>query len=542
MTTPSDHVPVAVAMNAPGVASVALELPWGSEDDPLWTPRPASAIARDSAYGGKGRLRKKASSLVALAASGDLVVRRALAEKALAGAPPGEIGLVPVALHDAEGLVADDFVLIDPRPWLPMDRAASEAIYVDEARPEGSPCDTVRRLAWGPERAPRHAAFRLAEHPHVALLRRDLAEALVKATKKGVVIVEPPYPTDVSMTLGPQAQLLRQVGVVGVAELAPAPPEADAARAAGAFWALYAGQRDEALRRAACASPMHALAVARSVDGGPRDDTRRGALGDPRAALLYAIQIDAGPRDDTREAAARADRTALAYAKYVDHGPHPVTRRGASATDAKDYDARGAKAARIAAALAGDGAPPKGPPPAARLEAAAPAAPRSRPAHEAPRYAEDHGPDAPPTHAPLEPGLRSDVDAFVGHGLGLVDLAADAPPERVVAAIDALVASVQRKERKLAKKKHAVMALGCALGDAVHRALGWSWAMVKDRDGTGGVAVVAPDRAAALYPLAIAERLLAPKGKGSTTALTLAMLAAGDLPPGAKPGAYAAIV
>jgi hypothetical protein len=542
MTPDPNHVPITPLFNAPGVANVRLELPWGREDDPLWTPRPARIAAFDAAFGGKGRLRKRARSLVALVDQAEVIVRRPVAERALAAVPPGELVLVPVALFDDEGLVADDFVMLDPRPWFPMDRDASDAVYVDPSSPHGSPCERVDRLAWGEGRTPPYAAFRLAEQPDVLLFRRELAEALGAATKKVVATVEPPYPQDTSMALGPQPTLLQQRGVLGVELMAPAPqrPE-DAAMSAEAFWSIVAGRSGASARAAACASPHYALCLARAVDRAPRDDTRQGALADPRTALLYALQVDGAPRDDTREAASRHPRASLAYAERVDHGPHEATRRGVAGSSWQgDYDARCAEGARIFAVLSGGEATS----PAAEAKEPAPArettAARAWPAHDRPRYAEDEGGAEPPTHAPLGPDLRSDVDAFIERGLELVGLAEDARPEDVVTALHAFVGEVQAKTRKLAKKKPAVMALGCAFGEQVHRALGWQWASVRAPDG-GGVALVAPDRAAALYPFALVERLVAPRAKENTLALTFEMLAAGELPPGARAGAYAAI-
>jgi hypothetical protein len=190
----AEHVPITRFFGAGGVDSVQLEAPWSSDENLLRGVCPAPIVARDSAFGGKGRLRKRAKSLVALDAGYDLVVRRSLAQKALVGVSEADLALVPVHLVDAQGLIDDDFALLDARPWFPMDRDASDADYADPANPHGSECKLVRRLAWGQGRAPRADAFRLGEHPDVTLLRRDLAVALSKALKKAL------WPTSITFS------------------------------------------------------------------------------------------------------------------------------------------------------------------------------------------------------------------------------------------------------------------------------------------------------------------------------------------------------
>ncbi len=542
----NEYVPITSVFGAPHVVQVRLDLPWGQFDDLLWGARPHVIDAHDSSFKGQGKTRKRAPSAVALDGVGSaIVVRRSLAERALAGVPATELSLVPVRLVDDEGVIDDDFALLDPIAWFPMDRDASEAEYADPSNPHGSECKRVLRLAWSAGRAPRLAAFRLGEHPDVILLRRDLAAALSKAVKKAVVVVEPPYPPeDRSFSIDTRPNALTQTSVAGLPGNArPWQPAAEAARSAEAFWSLYEGKADAAARAAACASPHYAFWLARTVDRAPADDTRRGALADAGYAFIYAATVDRAPRDDTRQAAAGTVLAALAYAEYVDHGPHEVTRRGVTDPDwAPYYPDRCAEAARVWAALSvgenGSPRPVVASPPAEASEP--PVAAREWPAHDRPRYSEDDGGTEPPTHAPLDAEVRSDVDEFIGRGLALMGLGEGARPEAVVSAVHAFVGEVQHKTRRLAKKKPAVMALGCAFGEQLHRALGWQWASVRTTDG-GGVALVAPDRAAALYPFALVERLLAPRAKENAVALTFNMLAAGELPPGARPGAYAAL-
>ncbi len=537
-----DHVPITIVAGAPGVAPVRLDLPWGPLDDLLWGARPGRVVARDAAYGGKGRLRKRVKSVVALDAGPSLIVRRSLVDRALAGVPAAELRRIPVALVDDEGVIDDDFVLLDPTAWVPMDREACDADHADPSNPHGAECTGVRRLAWGEGPAPAEAAFRLGEHPEVVIVRRDLAEALSKALKRAIVVVDPPYPGDdgaFSIASRPKALPFRPIlGAPGRAR--PWQPAAEAARSAEAFWALRGGRGDAAARAIACESAHYAFWLARAVDAAPADDTRRGAIADAGYAFAYAALVDRAPRDDTRAAAAATPDAAIAYAKYVDRGAHEVTRSAVAGTPWEpDYPTLCADGARVAAAVAegawGAPAPVAAPPPAASP------APLARPAPEGGRYAEDSGPADPPTHAPLDAGVRSDVDAFVGHGLELVGLDAADGPEAVIAAIHAFVGQVQQKTRKLAKRKHAEMALGCAFGEQLHRVLGWQWASVRAVDG-GGVAMVSPDRGIAIYPFAMMERLLAPRERSNTVELTFAMVASGVPPPGAKAGAYTALV
>ena len=159
------------------------------------------------------------------------------------------------------------------------------------------------------------------------------------------------------------------------------------------------------------------------------------------------------------------------------------------------------------------------------------------------RYAEDGSADAlAPSHAPLDAELRSTIDDFIAHGLELVAMDRASAPSKIVAAIAGFADDVQNGTRKLTgKKRHALMALGSLYGEALHRALGFTFALVKDAGGGGGVACIAPDRSVAVYVLMLLERLLEPGADTTAVTRIYDRLVANESPPGALPHAYAAV-
>ena len=543
MDASREFVPVTLMASHKGVVPGEIVFPWGTTVDKLdWGLRPRAVVAKHLIFKGRPPKRGRESSILAVDVYGQLVVRRSLLEKVLAKFPTERLDFVPAALFEQDELLDDDFAMLDPKLLFPIDRDASTVEWAAPDNPHGSLAKAVRALSWGEGRAPDVTAFRLGEEPQILLLRRGVAEALSKATQQALVIATSPYPgRERPFSLERLPNVLVQYEEHGVeAELAPWQPAGDAARSAQAFWELWAGRGDASHRALALQSPHYAFWLALLVDRGPRDDTRRAALRHPHHAYRYANQVDGCARDDTRIAASRVPLLASLYSRFVDRGPHEVTRQGVAGSDwASEYDNGLAEAERGWALVTG--AAPVDVPPAPQAPPPLVAA-RTWPTHDRPRYADPRpDPAAATAHDALSAKLRSDIDAFIEHGLTYVGLGPDATPEAVVAAIHAFTGEVQAKQRKLGRdKRRVVMALGCAYGEQLHRALGWQWADVRTPTG-GGLALVSPDRAVAFYALLLLERLLVPGQTANSAALAFNLVADGAFPPGAAPGAYAAL-
>ncbi len=553
-------VPLQQAMALPVVAGLTLEFPSGRGSLDLHRqPPPTLLQARDWTPKGGKKLRKdsgvRPSALVLAVFRSELALRRTLIEPLLQkyGAT-GDVDLVPIVLNDELGPLECDFVWVNPKQRLPLDRDAALAEYENPQNRHGSRCVRVQELLWGPGREPRAVLFRLGEHPDVVVAREDFALDLAKVTMQGLAPHPAPYRSDTKgadmdfrkgyqMHLG-MNDFYPYADAVAMPETAPAEVSS---RAAAGYFRLYAGAGEPGDREAVLACPHYAHYLAAAVDCDANDDTGAATLRHPMYAFLYASQVDHSPRDDTRLAAAQHPLSALAYARYVDGGPHPVTERGANHPAIEGSYAQDMLAAAKWATWRAAGEPVLD-----MMAAYAPAPVAARPvptiavaptlAVEVPRYADDAtAADAKPGHAPVAAEVRSDIDEFIGKGLELVGLDANATPQAVVAALHTWVDQLQLGQHKITKKQQVQMALGCALGEQLHRALGYQWAQVADKQQGGGVALVDPQRAVAVYVFVIAERMLAAKAKHNGIALTYNMLVAGTLPPGAKPGAYVAL-
>lgn len=543
MDTSREFVPVTVMRTDKSVVPGDIVFPWGTTIDKLdWGIRPTSLKAKHIIFKGRRPKRGREASILAVDVYAQIVVRRSVLQKVLAGFPDERLEFVPVALFEEGELLDDDFALLDPKLLFPIDRDASTVDWAAPDNPHGSLSKVVRKLQWGNGRAPDVTAFRLGEQPHIILMRRNLAEALEKATKQAIVIATAPYPgRERRFSIDREPNILVQYQEHGVeAQLAPWQPADEAALSGQAFWELWAGRGDATTRALALRSPHYAFWLARLVNLAPADDTRQAALQHPHYAYRYANQVDRATRDDTRLAASRVPLLASLYSRFVDHAAHDMTRQGVAGTDwAAQYDKDIAEAQRSWALATGGADVPPAP---AKPTPPPLVAPRIWPVHDRPRYAESSpDPAAETAHDALNAELRSDVDAFIDHGLAYVGLGPDATPEAVVSAIHVYTGEVQAKTRKLGRQKQRiVMALGCAYGEQVHRALGWQWADVRTPAG-GGIALVNADRSVAFYALYLIERLLEPGQTFNSVALGFNMVADGALPPGSAPGAYAAL-
>ncbi len=544
---------------AKGQTSARLSWPWEGLDDLRWRlqPRVAARMPRDVPlqasvvrYKGQPKKKGKTHAILSLGAYDAIILRQSLVAKVHAALGLPTTDWRPVHLFEDGALLDTDFALFDPVQTWPLDRDARDATWSEPANPHASCAVNVHAVRWSPGRAPPGVACRLLEFPELLLMRRDVAEALVRASQAQLTLLEPPLPTERPfMAPAPRPHIPTQHPEATFPWTPPGleAPEA-AKRTAEAFWriaerftvagptpGLPFGEPDD--RRLVCQNPHYARALAQAVDREAFDDSASAVLGSPLRALQFAMWVDGGPDDTTRLAACRLPATAYAYATFVDRGRHAETAAAvAGDTWGMDYDKMTDEAPRVWDVLLGQAAvtPPEA--------VAPPVAPRAWPTHDTPRYATS-SPDvaAERRHTAMAADLRSDIDAFIGHGLALVELGEDAPPDAVVSAIHRFVGRVQAREVKLgAKKKRTVMALGCALGEQVRRVLGWRWATVATPSG-GGVAVIPEDAAVAFHPLSLIERLLTPGAKANTTALQFNMLVAGSLPPGAVAGAYAAV-
>jgi hypothetical protein len=253
-----------------------------------------------------GSLRKRAPKLFGLDRSpfGWFVLRRSAVAHVLAQVPVDQLTLRPVRLADAAGVIDDDFVLLDVRTEVPLDRAAATAVWSDTSHVQAAFPRAVQRFAWSPSRAPRARIFRVGEVPACIVADRELVVALTEATK-GAIVALKDHNTSALAVFPPDW---------AVDDM---PPISGTEAAETAFWALYEGKGGKRERQASLESPLHAYWLARLVDGGPRDDTRSSAVDHPLYAALYARDVDGAPRPDTRRSAERDYVSADLYAKQV---------------------------------------------------------------------------------------------------------------------------------------------------------------------------------------------------------------------------------
>jgi hypothetical protein len=273
----------------------------------------AVLTARDPAN--HAGLRKRAPKIVALERSrfGDLILRRSLVEPILGDLGPDELVLHPVRLVDKAGLIDDDFVLLDVRAVVPLDRRAARATFRRPDRPSASFVLAVQSYAWSEERRPRPRIFRVGEAPRCIVVEAELLEQLSRATKKAVVALADHAGIDPSSPMSSSLDGL------------PEPDGDDAAEES--FWTLYRGAGDAADRARVLASPHYAYWLARLVDKKPAEDTRRAACKHPFYATEYALFVDGAERPDTRAAAEGHWLTAIHYLHHVSLALWPGAER-----------------------------------------------------------------------------------------------------------------------------------------------------------------------------------------------------------------------
>jgi hypothetical protein len=115
---------------------------------------------------------------------------------------------------------------------------------------------------------------------------------------------------------------------------------------------------------------------------------------------------------------------------------------------------------------------------------------------------------------------------------------ASTEPIAIVTAIGSHVEELRGTARQLSGEPYAefVLTMGCLWGTQVCRAYTWEWVTLSF-DGQGGWAVVSPDRAFTVYPLAFIKKFLDYPDRENTIILLFNMLADPTVP-GARPEAY----
>ncbi|MCE9577187.1 MAG: hypothetical protein K8W52_28825 [Deltaproteobacteria bacterium] len=498
--------PIAHPHGSVALASVDTPDAWWSLREAHELP-PGALRAIDRPYRGSRGLRASPPPVLP---TGDF--QRALVVRApIAALFDGIDGIArrPIELHDAKGLIAADYVLLEITARAPLDRAHSTATW------EQGWLAALTAARWPADRiTPR--AFRLLERPEHLFVDPALANALLAAAPKHLVVDDLTTPSGQLYPPNWSRSDLRPLD-------GPATAEA-------AYWALAAGDRQA--RAQAIAHPWWAFAVARCLDRGPADDTRAAVLASPELAAWYATEVDAIARPDTRAAAIASGPAALWYMTHLELALPDDARAAIVATGGHDDTTVPALVTELAALRA-------------HLRGETPLtstpAPRIWPAHDRPRYAAASRRRKAPRHSALDAALRRDIDAFIARGHARLALAHDAAPELVVAAIHAYIAELQSGARKPTGKPLAMrMELGCAWGEQLHRALGWQWAHVHADGAEPAIALISPDAAIAHLPFALITAQAARRARQNTCLLLFNMLADGQTPP-SKPGDYVAV-
>jgi hypothetical protein len=241
--------------------------------------------------------------------------------------PEGDVSLVPAPLCDGEGYLDGDWALLDVHAYHPIDRQAASFTPSRAGAPHASLVAALERVVWSEQSLPTSPLFRVSEAPELLCVRRDFAERLFGILGAWAIPISPPYDRAVheGKPCAPVASgtSLHQEPVDGGAVSMPH-DEATGLRAREAYERIARGVAKPDDRALACASPIYAYHLARSLDRTPNDDTRAGAIAHPRYATLYARDVDRGPRDDTRAGALVERFSTYAYLCEVELARHPA--------------------------------------------------------------------------------------------------------------------------------------------------------------------------------------------------------------------------
>lgn len=345
---------LAAAMVPPGATE---PVPWLRPNDPV----PDGPFALFPQKSADVDLEKGIAWANAIDVASVLIVRKSLVAPTLAPlVDAGEMVLRPAHVYRAHpskklawknGILDDDFVLVDVRARFPADRAKlAESAFAPGAAPYASMLKWVPAVDFGKDRAPRFSMFRSGDESSLLVTTTKLFAALQKAL--GPAVREGGS--------GPRFFLLDASSNPPFTETA-----AEGKAAAEAFYRMYSACKSStADRKRALASPIWAYWLAVLVDGKPADDTRAAACKHPFFAYAYARDVDRGPHAATRGAVAKNGDAAREYALHVDRAVH-ASLRDALSYHVADVELRArANAQRFAAST-----------PAAREASRAPAEP-----------------------------------------------------------------------------------------------------------------------------------------------------------------------
>jgi hypothetical protein len=106
------------------------------------------------------------------------------------------------------------------------------------------------------------------------------------------------------------------------------------------------------------------------------------------------------------------------------------------------------------------------------------------------------------TEQPLSDDDRDMIDMYTADGLHALSLDEEEPPMAVVTAIGRRVDEERAAVKALPEDEYAefILSMACLWGTQVCRAYKWEWVTLDYASGTSP-AIVAPDRAVAIYPL-----------------------------------------
>jgi hypothetical protein len=106
------------------------------------------------------------------------------------------------------------------------------------------------------------------------------------------------------------------------------------------------------------------------------------------------------------------------------------------------------------------------------------------------------------TEQPLSADDRDMIDMYTSDGLHALGLDEGEPPVSIVTAIDRRVDEERAAVKDLPEDEYAgfILSMACLWGTQICRAYNWEWVTLDYGSGTSP-AIVAPDRAVAIYPL-----------------------------------------
>lgn len=475
---------------------------------------------------------------------GAWIVRRAVAQSAFEGVCPRELSLTPTAVTIDGQIVDRDWVFLDVRALLPLDRDASKLEFELADNPHGSAPtpDTLREARWGERGTSSYSVFRCGDFPQLVFTSSSICAKLEALTGGRIAAASMPFGCDESLAANsgkePINSSMTFSYIRGVFHADPAA----AKDAANAFWALYAGGTDDSARDAVLQNPHYAFWLAMVIDREPRADSRSAACAHARYAVAYARYVDQAPSNETREAAAKDFGAALSYLAQVELADHPELQRAAMREGRRDayeealrspivHYAKKLREGRIdlnalpSTAYADYQAPHVrvASPPSALAEV-----PRSQ------RFAASASKGTLQTHAALSSEERIALSDSVERAASSRGVPSSASPGTLVHALQEWLRTPPNKVADDEARDAGVL-----WGEQLSRQLGWQWAIVTMSKGRPLVGLISPDAAYALDPVTAVREIVAGQ-RPCNLELLFNMLAAQQLPP-SGPGKYVVV-